>query len=116
MWAVGFAASVALLFMFSSSAAVTVLLMAIMSGCMHGVNLMLISIFPLRFKKYGRISTVSGILNALTYLGSALSAYGIAALSDHFGWKQTVLSWAVLSFLGMAMCTASVKHRKQEWQ
>lgn len=51
-------------------------------GCMHGINLLLICMVPGRFKAYGNISTVSGVLNFATYVGSALSTYGFARLSE----------------------------------
>lgn len=41
-----------------------------------GINTVLISLVPLQFAKAGRSSTVAGLTNAFTYLGSALSRLG----------------------------------------
>ena len=89
---------------FEGGALIAILMMAIISGCMHGVNLMLITIIPKRFKKYGNISTISGLLNACTYVGSAIFTYGIALLSELIGWQKTVGIWAIIALLGALCC------------
>ena len=43
---------------------------------MYGVNVILVSMIPPYFKNSGNVSAVSGLLNACTYVGSALSSYG----------------------------------------
>ncbi len=82
----------------------SVLFSAILCGCMHGVNLMLICVVPSFFEKYGNVSTVSGILNSCTYMGSAVSTYGIALLTESRGWNDTLLLWLILTGLGTALC------------
>ena len=82
----------------------TALLMALLVGCMHGVNFILVSMTPPHFRAYGHVSLVSGILNCSTYLGSALSTYGIALLSQSLGWKGTSLLWAGIAALGAGIC------------
>lgn len=104
LFGTSFAAAAVMIPMFSKSVLLCALLMAVITGCMHGVNLMLIGNLPVRFAKYGKVSTVSGILNACTYIGSALSTYGFAALSDRFGWGFTIAGWAVIAGVGMAFC------------
>lgn len=78
--------------------------MALITGCMHGINLMLITHVPKRFKKYGNISTLSGTINSCTYIGAAISTYGIALLSERLGWQNTVGLWAVIGLLGLLCC------------
>ncbi|MBQ8369553.1 MAG: MFS transporter [Clostridia bacterium] len=94
---------------FSSSMLLSALMMAIITGAMHGVNLMLISRLPVHFKRYGRVSTISGALNACTYVGSALSTYGFAHLSEAFGWYFIIVSWAVIAGLGTAVCALCIR-------
>lgn len=96
-------------------AAVSVLLSAILTGCMHAVNLMLVCMIPAFFKKYGNVSTVSGIINSCTYMGSAISTYGMALLSEKIGWSFTVFSWVIAAALGAAVCFASIKAWKKEF-
>lgn len=104
MFAIGCIASFFMIPSFSSSAFISIFLMAVITGCMHGVNLMLISKMPSRFLKLGRVSSVSGLLNAFTYLGSAISIYGIAALSDNYGWMLTTVIWTIVALLGTIVC------------
>ena len=85
----------------------SVILLMLTTGAMHGVNLMLISMLPSKFKKFGNVSFISGILNTCTYVGSALSSYGIALFTDSFGWNTTVILWAVISLIGLASCIVS---------
>ena len=82
----------------------SLILMALTVAAMHGINLMLISIVPRRFVVFGKVSTYSGILNASTYIGAALSTYGFAALAETFDWNFTILSWVAISFIGAVVC------------
>lgn len=112
LFALAFASSALMIPFFSTSVLFCALMMSVITGCMHGINLMLISHLPVHFSAYGKISTVSGLLNASTYIGSALSTYGFAALSDRFGWSFTISSWAVIAFGGMAICLGLIRKWK----
>lgn len=104
-----------LLFLASGkNAALSVLFSALLTGCMHGVNLLLVCMLPAYFKKYGNVSTASGVINACTYVGSAISTYGIAVLSGVIGWSNTILLWAGIALIGTLICLACAKpwHRK----
>lgn len=87
-----------------SSAAASIGLTAILTGCMHGVNMMLISMLPPFFQKNGNISFVSGLLNSFVYIGSAISTYGIAILSETRGWGTTVFLWMLIALAGTVIC------------
>ena len=91
-----------------SGAVFTIFMLALITGLMHGVNLMLISYVPKRFKKYGNISTISGAVNSCTYIGSAIFTYAIAVLSEKIGWQNTVGVWAVIAALGTTCCLIAV--------
>ena len=82
----------------------SLILMALTVAAMHGVNLMLIAIVPRRFVVFGKVSTYSGILNASTYVGAAISTYGFAALAEAFDWKFTILTWVAISLAGALLC------------
>lgn len=101
--------SLVILPFFSANVIFTALMMAVITGCMHGINLMLISRVPRAFKKYGKVSTVSGTLNACSYLGSALSAYGFARFSELYGWYFILISWVVITALGAVVCALCIK-------
>ncbi len=85
-------------------------LLAVLSASMHGANLMLIAELPGRFAKCGRVGAISGILNAFTYVGAALSIYGFAALRDRFsGWRPVFLLWIAVLALAMALLFAALR-------
>jgi OPA family glycerol-3-phosphate transporter-like MFS transporter len=94
---------------FNSGVILTVFSMALITGCMHGINLMLISHVPKRFKKYGNISTMSGLINSCTYVGSAISTYVVALFSEIIGWRYTVGVWAIIAILGTLVCLLATK-------
>ena len=93
--------------LFTDIAVASMLLMAIIVACMHGINLMLITVVPKRFVKSGKVSTYSGILNACTYIGAAISGYGFALIAEKFGWNITILTWVFVSAAGFAVCLAA---------
>ncbi|MBO5785697.1 MAG: hypothetical protein J6R45_00075 [Clostridia bacterium] len=104
IFAVSLVCAAVLLAVFYKSVVVSVVLMAFITAAMHGVNLILISRVPIHYAKYGKISTVSGVLNAFTYIGAALSSYGFARFSTEYGWYFIIGSWAVLTLLGTVVC------------
>lgn len=82
----------------------TVVLCALLVGCMHGVNFLFTGMVPPYFARYGHVSLVSGVLNSSTYVGSALSTYGIAVFSQACGWTATIWLWAAIAGTGMVIC------------
>lgn len=91
------------------SAVFSVLFSAVLTGCMHGVNFMLIHLVPAYFKSSGNVSAVAGVLNCCTYVGSALSTYGIALISESLGWSTTVLLWTFIAAAGGVLCLCCIK-------
>lgn len=89
--------------------AVCVIMMMLITGCMYGVNLMLISRVPGHFAAYGKVSAVSGVLNAATYVGSALSTYGFGAVAEKAGWMPVVVIWGMAALGGAALLAAGVR-------
>jgi OPA family glycerol-3-phosphate transporter-like MFS transporter len=92
---------------------VCLVLAVIVCGCMHGCNFLYISCLPGRFAKYGRTATTSGISNAFTYVGAALSTYGFALLAELFSWRATVISWIAVCAIGAVLSlVASIYYTK----
>ncbi len=96
------------------NAAFSVLFSALLTGCMHGVNLILICMIPSFFETTGKVSTISGVLNSCTYVGSALSTYGFALLSEQTGWNFTLLLWLIIALVGGICCLCCAKPWKQK--
>ena len=101
---IGAVGSLALVLLSGKAALLSVLFSAVLTGSMHGANLMFTSMLSPAFQKYGKVSTVSGVLNSCTYIGSAISTYGIAVLSDSHGWSFTLLVWLGIAVLGTTLC------------
>lgn len=104
----GTLAATALYLIGAKSAVISIICLALLVGAMHGVNLMLICMVPAFYKNTGKISLVSGLLNACTYVGSAISTYGIALLTDNAGWSVTVGVWAIIALVGTAVCLVAI--------
>ena len=101
---VGALAALVLFLFGEKSIVLSLLAFALLIGGMHGTNLMLTTMLPPYFKGQGRVSTVSGVLNSCTYVGSAASTYGIALLSSAKGWNFTVAIWVGIAALGALVC------------
>ena len=112
----GALSALGLLLLTGANATFSVLFSAILTGCMHGVNLMLICMVPPFFSKHGNVSTVSGVLNSCTYIGSAFSTYAIAVISEHAGWKCTLSVWLLIAVIGTALCLLCVKPWKNKME
>lgn len=87
-----------------TNAAVATVCLTLVTGCMHGVNLMLITHVPKRFKKYGNISTFAGVVNACTYIGEAIFTYGLAMIATNFNWHVCIAVCLVIALLGTVCC------------
>lgn len=83
---------------------VSLVLLALLVGSMHGVNLILVCMTPAYFGRYGKVSFVSGLINSSTYVGAAISTYGIALFTESFGWNKTIALWAGVAGLGTLIC------------
>ena len=104
-----------LLVLSGGNPALSVFFMALLTGSMHGVNLMLVCMIPAFFKKSGNVSTMSGVLNSCTYVGSAVSTYGIAVISETAGWTVTIGVWAAIAIAGTAVCLLCIPAWKKKF-
>ena len=81
----------------------------LITGCMHGINLMLITHVPKRFKKYGNISTFAGIVNSCTYVGEAIFMYAIAMIANRFDWRFSIGTCFVIAVVGTVSCIIATR-------
>ena len=94
---------------FNAGAVLTIVMMMLISGIQCGINLMLISYVPKRFRHYGGISTITGLLDAFAYVGSAASTYGVAVIAENLGWRFTTGTWLGISALGLICVLVAAK-------
>lgn len=116
VFGIGTLAATGLFFTVGRNVSLSVVLSALLTGCMNGVNLLLVCMIPAFFKKYGNVSTASGVINSCTYIGSAISTYGIALISELLGWSFTILTWIIIGVLGTALCIISFKGWEKKYQ
>lgn len=115
MFLTGTIATICLYYSSGNSVLLSVVCSSLLTGAMHGVSAMLTSMVPPFFKKYGNISTVAGILNACAYVGSGISTFGIAILSENIGWQFTLRIWCLIAVLGSFICICSIKPWKKQF-
>lgn len=106
IFGVGLVSLLALRLLHAHSFALSVLILAFAVASMHGVNLIMTCMTPKYLAGSGKISMISGLLNACTYIGSALSMCGVALIADRFGWTVTESLWCAVALLG-TLCAAA---------
>lgn len=89
----------------------TVLMLAVITSAMLAINTLIVSVLPLRFAEHNRVATLSGLLNAVAYGGSALASALIGFLVDARGWDAAVYSWVFVALIGMLVCFFGAKAR-----
>ncbi|MCI9625176.1 MAG: MFS transporter [Clostridia bacterium] len=84
-----------------------VLLLSVTTSSMVAINTMIICVIPLHFAKSGKSASATGVLNSFTYVGSAVSSYGIGAISGAMGWNFTIWVWVGIAVVGLVFCIAT---------
>ena len=95
------------------SAVVSLLLLAITTTFMMGINTLLASMMPSYYVPFGVCSTVTGLLNAAAYMGCAVSSYGNGAIVQRFGWSSILYCWCAAAAVGVVACLLAAKKWKQ---
>ena len=109
VFGIGAISGALLLLIGGKSVVAALVLLALLVGSMHGVNLILVCMTPAYFARYGKVSFVSGLINSSTYVGAAVSTYGIALFTESFGWNKTVVLWVGIALVGTAICVGISK-------
>ena len=111
-WGVVLVSLGCLTFTIGRSAILTIILLALTMSGIQAINHILTTRVPHRFASAGIVSTVAGLLNSATYVGVAVSGYGVAVYSEAFGWRATVIAWlcvAAVGTLALVFCFARWK-------
>ncbi len=88
-----------------SSFIITLICFALLTACMTGINMILVSLVPTYFLKWNRVAFISGLLNSMVYVGSSIATYGLGALADSMGWGSLFAILCGMAVLG-AVVTA----------
>lgn len=87
----------------------TVGLFAVVTSMMTAVNTLFISLLPMHFQKEGKVATVSGVLNAVTYVGSAAASAVFGYAAETAGWTGTQMMWCFCAAAGLICSLAAIK-------
>ena len=102
--------SLTLLFLFGRYSMIfAVMMLALTTASMLGVNTMFLTFIPLNFSNVGRASSVTGFLDACSYLASAVSGVTIGVIASTYGWNTTVITWIAVAFLGTLVSFFGIK-------
>lgn len=91
-----------------------VLLLSFSSALMYGANMLLLTMIPLNFAKYGKASGVTGFLDFCAYMGAGLSGFVTGWIVDMFGWSMVAGVWAVLAVVGILGTLAGYQRNHQQ--
>ena len=103
-----------LCFAFDTNPALSTVMLMVANAATHAINFMYTSIAVSKFERFGKTSFVTGAINSSVYIGSALSTYGIAAITDRFDWGGTMITWFAASLIGLILCIISIKPFSKE--
>ena len=92
------------------SIAISIVVLALTYACSLGQNMILIGTLPMYFSKLGKVSTITGTMNALCYVTTAAVSWIVGVLVDRTGWTIVMAGWFVLSALA-AVGTLFAKRR-----
>lgn len=88
-----------------------VILFAVITASMMAANTLYVNMIPLHFEKQGRVAAVSGLLNSVAYIGSALSTFTIGIMVEKAGWIVTMSSWVGITAVAFVICVMMKKRK-----
>lgn len=85
------------------SLAVSVVLLALVTAAMLGINTMFINVMPVRAGRKGGAAMLSGTLNAVTYFGAASATWAIGTAAGAYGWNAVFDLWLVMAVAALVV-------------
>lgn len=85
------------------------ILISLAGAFAYGANTVLLAFVPLRFAKTGRVSAIAGVLDFLSYMGSAIAGPLMGFLAESGSWQNALFIWLILALTG---AIASIGLRK----
>ncbi len=87
----------------TSSVVLSVMFIALGTAGLHGIGSLQTYYLPELLGGTRKISFYAGLINASTYVGSALSTYLFAVISEKHGWDMTIISWVIFATVGLSL-------------
>lgn len=76
------------------------ILISLAGAFAYGANTVLITFIPIRLASTGRVSTIAGFLDFLSYVGSAIAGPLTGYLVESIGWDSALSLWLILAVIG----------------
>ena len=93
------------------SIVVSIVALAVTYACSLGQNMFIVGTIPMYFHNVGKVSMITGTLNAVSYLSTAVLSWVTGALVDTTGWGIVMTLWLILS----SVAAVSVIFSKRRW-
>ena len=93
------------------SIVVSIVALAATYACSLGQNMFIVGTIPMYFHNVGKVSMITGTLNAVSYLSTAVLSWITGALVEGAGWGIVMTLWLVLS----CVAAVSVIFAKRRW-
>ena len=87
----------------------TIIMLSAIIAFLLGVNTIFISLVPLRFGKYGRAATMTGVLNSVACIGGGLSSFIVGVLAKAFDWNFVFMIFMILCAIGCVVTALIVR-------
>ncbi len=98
---------------FKVSALYSVVCLTAIYASISMVNTSFLSIYPIRYRAEGNVSSVSGVIDFVTYLGAGISAFVYGYMIEPLGYAAMFVTWAVLAALA---CIPMTYFAKKEYR
>ena len=93
------------------SIVVSIVALAVTYACSLGQNMFIVGTIPMYFHNVGKVSMITGTLNAIANLSTAIMSWVTGVLVDTAGWGIVMTAWLVLS----AVAAVTVVFSRRRW-
>ena len=73
-------------------------------------NTSFLTIYPMRFSAEGRVASLSGMMDFVTYLGASVASLIYGALEESFGYLPMFASWSAISVVSFFILGRVLRH------
>ena len=93
---------------------ITLVSFILVTLCMSGINNILTCVFPMTYSRTMNAGLIAGLIDGFCYVGSAITTYGLGAISDSFGWDVAIYVLLGVCALMAIVCVVFNLFRKNK--
>ena len=116
--------AILLRFLYEANAAVSVFLIAAVSGMMYGSNTILLSYVPISFSAYRLVSTLVGVFDFMSYMGAAAASACLGAIVSTGNYYHIFNFWLLaiacavwfITHFNLHLQGTVVRREEKEWK